>query len=180
MGDSTLVRSMIILCVDASRHFQTQPAPIDARPAIPYPSAGDAANESTIMADEPKWTYTLLPPALLPLALRAAPSGPRGGKSKNVGAAAAMRLAAFVRGALGARGERAASAAIESKLQKRVVHLENASTQTAAQSAGVRAARKAASSRQGLSGKQCKKMVRPGFRKSNGHSKLEQWVNGTR
>lgn len=106
--------------------------------------------------------YTRLPPALLPLGSRSAPAAARGKNRLSVGAAAGIRLTDFVRGVLGARGERAATLAIESKLRRRVVNLDNSSSvQTEAQSAGMRAARSGSSGRaeRGLSGKQSKKMV---------------------
>lgn len=122
--------------------------------------------------------YTRVPAALLPKGFRGAPSTPRGSggsssrqsnahnNSNNraataVGAAAANRLTEFVRGVLGARGDRAAAAAMESRLERKVVHLVNVgSGQAEAQSAGARAGRAAGrATRQGLSGKQCKKMV---------------------
>lgn len=104
-------------------------------------------------------TYSPLPPAILPRGLMAAASTPRS-KRGAIGVAAALRLTDFVRGVLGARGDRAAAAAIETRLQRRVVHLENVSAQTEAQSAGARAARAGGRVKQGLSGKQCKRKVR--------------------
>lgn len=110
--------------------------------------------------------YTQLPAALLQKGFRGGPSTPRGNagsssSSRAVGAAAANRLTEFVRGVLGARGDRAAAAAMQSRLERKVMHLENAgSGQTEAQSAGARAGRAAGNAtRQGLSGKQCKSMV---------------------
>eukprot|EP00752_Nemacystus_decipiens_P005600 g5069.t1 len=115
--------------------------------------------------------YTRLPAALLPRGFRGAPSTPRGsggsGSSTSsgsraataVGIAAVNRLTEFMRGMLCARGDRAAAAAMESRLERKVMHLENVgSGQTEAQSAGARAGRAAGSvTRQGLSGKTCKK-----------------------
>lgn len=106
--------------------------------------------------------YTRLPPALLPLGSRSAPAAARGRNRLAVGAAAGVRLTEFVRGVLGARGERAATLAIESKLRRKVVNLDTSSSaQTEAQSAGLRAARSGSSGRakHGLSGKQSKNVV---------------------
>lgn len=132
-----------------------------------------AASES----QQERIVYTRLPAALLPKGFRGAPSIPRGGGSSinscsssssnsgraatSMGAAAARRLTGFVRGVLGARGDRAAAAAMESRLERKVMHLEGVvSGQTEAQSAGARAGRAAGSAtRRGLSGKQCKGMV---------------------
>lgn len=126
-----------------------------------------AANESP----QQRIMYTQLPAALLPKGFRGAPSTPRGGRQRTthnsraataVGVGAANRLTEFVRGVLGARGDRAAAAAMESRLERKVLHLENVVSggQTEAQNAGARAGRAAGSGlSRGLSGKQCKKRV---------------------
>lgn len=115
--------------------------------------------------------YTRLPPALLPKGLRAPPrrsstttitNTNTGGRTAAVGAAAASRLTEFVRGMLGTtRGDRAATAVMETRLEKKVVHLDNVvSGQTEAQRAGARAGRGVGSATsRGLSGKKCKQMV---------------------
>ncbi|CAM9230205.1 unnamed protein product [Scytosiphon promiscuus] len=118
--------------------------------------------------------YARLPSALLPKGLRAPPRrGGCGGTGSNngnsnaagrtapAGSAAAIRLTDFVRGVLSAtRSDRAATALMESRLEKKVVHLDNAvAGQTEAQRAGARAGRGAGSSSgKGLSGKKCKQM----------------------
>lgn len=117
--------------------------------------------------------YARLPSALLPKGPRAPTRGGAtsnnkhtaahgnntGGRIGAVGAAAASRLTEFVRGVLGTtRGDRAATAIMESRLGKKVVHLDNAGpSQTEAQRAGAREGRGAGAV--GLSGKQCKQMV---------------------
>lgn len=134
---------------------RVNPRPADAAPAN---------SEGHHLTNESPQMYTRLPPALLPPGSRIAPAAPRGKNRASIGTAAAIRFTEFVQGVLGARGERAASQAIESKLRRKVVNLDNvSSTQTEAQSAGMRAARSSSSSagaaRRGLSGKQSKKMV---------------------
>lgn len=109
--------------------------------------------------------YTRLPAALLPKGFRGALSMPRGASS--AGAAASSRLTEFIRGVVTSgtgRGDRAAAAAMESKLERKTMHLDNAvSGTTEAQSAGARGGRAAGSGRnRGLSGKQCKKKVSRG------------------
>lgn len=109
---------------------------------------------------ESERVYIRMLPALLPPNLRSAPAGARSDtKAGVVGAASAARLIEFVRGLLGTRGERAATSAIESKVQRKVLQLDNGGAQVVAQSAGARAARAAGRVRHGLSGKQCQKKV---------------------
>lgn len=118
--------------------------------------------------------YTHLPAALLPKRFRGsrgggggggAPYTPRGNtSSSNVMGMAAIRLANLVRKMLGGVTEgRAAGAAIHSKLERKVIHLDApTSWQTEAQTAGARACPGRAAGnavRRGLSGKRCKKVV---------------------
>lgn len=112
---------------------------------------------------------TRLSAALLPKGFRGrggAPHAHRGNMTNsNAGLAAAARLTDFLKGIMGAAtGDRAAVAALESKLEGKLIHLDNLATcwQTEAQTAGSRtgAARAAGNpARLGLSGKRCKKMV---------------------
>lgn len=112
--------------------------------------------------------YTHLPAALLPKGFRGrgggAPYTPRGNTSSNARGAAATRFSNLVGRMLGGETEgRTAEAAIESKLGRRVIHLDApTSWQTEAQTAGARAGPGRAAgnaARRGLSGKRCKKVV---------------------
>lgn len=130
-------------------------------PPSMLPPHGTAAmtHESAVSASQER-LYTRILPELLPPNLRAAPAGTRSaGTAGVVGAASAARLTEFVRGLLRSRGERAATSVMESKMQRKVLHLENMVAQSGAQSATARAARTAGRVQQGLSGKECKKKV---------------------
>lgn len=124
----------------------------------------DFPGQSGITGHEPhERVYARILPGLLPPGLRAAPQGartPGTGRTRAVGAASAARLTEFVRGVLSARGECAAAAIMESRLQRKVVHLEHVPGQNVAQRAAARAtAEGGGRALQGLSGKQFKKKV---------------------
>lgn len=117
----------------------------------------ELANESAANTESGRMYIRMLP-ELLPPHLRAPPAGARSdAKPGVVGAASAARFTEFVRGLLGARGERAATSAIESRVQHKVLQLDNGCAQEGAQSASARAARAAGRIRQDLSGKQYQK-----------------------
>lgn len=129
---------------------------------LPDHRTAELTHESAISAvsANQERLYKRILPDLLPPNLRPAPAGARSaGTAGVVGAASAARLTEFVRGLLRSRGERAATSAIESKMQRKVLHLENLGAQSAAQSAAVLAARTAERGQRGLSGKECKKKV---------------------
>lgn len=148
------------------RHLQPCPLPISitwqisCRPddyATRYNT--ELANESAANTESGRMYIRMLP-ELLPPHLRAPPAGARSdAKPGVVGAASAARFTEFVRGLLGARGERAATSAIESRVQHKVLQLDNGCAQEGAQSASARAARAAGRIRQDLSGKQYQKKV---------------------
>ncbi|CAM9998843.1 unnamed protein product [Discosporangium mesarthrocarpum] len=102
--------------------------------------------------------YSLLPFALLPPGWREVLTARPEHKDHNNGSrgASAARLTTFLRGMLPSLSERAALSAIDSKLRKKALHLENLSAQTAARSASARTARMVGRERKGMSGKQLK------------------------